>query len=99
MPHTTNETSFRRLYTSVLRVTLTPGQHVFRLFFKVYLCSALSLKWSRRELSIDVAEHRSALKNNGVVRILVIFQGRPMFRPMFSPIIRMVFARAFYLCD
>jgi len=33
---------------------------------------------SRRELSIDVAEHRSILKNKGVTRILVIFQDRPV---------------------
>jgi len=26
-------------------------------------CSAISFKWSRRELFIDVAEHRSTLKN------------------------------------
>jgi len=35
--------------------------YVFWLFFKG-LCSAISLKRSRRELSIDVAEHRSTLK-------------------------------------
>jgi len=33
------------------------------LFFKIGLCSAVSFKRSRRELSIDVAEHRSMLKN------------------------------------
>jgi len=32
------------------------------LFSKVGLCSAISFKRSRRELSIDVAEHRSMLK-------------------------------------
>jgi len=48
-------------------------------------------KVSRRELSIDVAEHRSILKNKGVVRILIIFQDSPT---MFSHIIRKVSARA-----
>ena len=33
----------------------------------------------RRDLSIDVTEIRSILKNKGVVRIFVIFQGRPVF--------------------
>jgi len=40
---------------------------------------------------MNVAEHRSILKNKGVVRILVIFQDRPMFRH----IIQKVSARAF----
>ena len=34
----------------------------------------MSFKRSRRELSIDVAELRSILKNKGVVLILIIFQ-------------------------
>jgi len=37
--------------------------YVFRLFFKIGLCSAISFKRSRWELSIDVAEHRSVWKN------------------------------------
>jgi len=36
---------------------------VFWLFFKTSLRLAISFKRSRRELSIDVAEHRSLLKN------------------------------------
>jgi len=40
------------------------GYYVFWLFSKIGLCSATSFKRSRRELSIDVAEHRSMLKNN-----------------------------------
>ena len=52
---------------------------VFSLFFKIDLCSATSFERSRRELSIDVAEHRSILENKGEVRILVIFQDRPVF--------------------
>jgi len=39
----------------------------------------MSFKRSRRELSIDVAEHRSVLKNKEVMRILIILQDRPMF--------------------
>jgi len=40
--------------------------------------SVISFKRCRRELSIDVAERWSILKNKGVVRIFVIFQDRPM---------------------
>jgi len=32
------------------------AENAFLLFFKIDLCSAISFKWSRRELSIDVAE-------------------------------------------
>jgi len=54
--------------------------------------SAISFKRARRELSIDVTEHGSILKGNGVMCILVIFQDRPMF----SHIIEKVSARAFH---
>ena len=43
--------------------TLRRGLYVFWLFFKLGLCLTISFKRSRRELSIDVAEHRSTLKN------------------------------------
>ena len=43
----------------------------------------------RRELSIDVVEHRSILKHERVERILIIFQDGPMF----SHIIQKVSAR------
>jgi len=46
---------------------------------------------SRRDLFNDVAEHRSILKNKGVVRILVIFHARQIF----SHIIQQVSTRAF----
>jgi len=49
---------------------------VFWLFCKIGLYSAISFKTSRRERSIDVAEHSSILKSKGVMRILVIFQDR-----------------------
>jgi len=39
------------------------GFYVFWLFFKIDLYSAISFKRSSRELSIDVAKHRSALNN------------------------------------
>ena len=52
----------------------------------------VSFERSRRELSIDVAEHRSILKKKRVTRILVIVQGRPMF----SHIIQKGSARAFH---
>jgi len=53
--------------------------YVFWLFFEIVLCSAISFERSRQELSIDVAEHRYILRNKGLMRILVIFQDRPMF--------------------
>jgi len=46
---------------------------VFWLTFKIGLCSAISSERSRRELPIDVAEHRSILKNKEVMRELVNF--------------------------
>jgi len=61
-------------------------------FFKIELCSAISFKRFRRELSIGVAEHSSFLKNKGAMRILDIFQDRAMF----SHIIQKVSARAFH---
>ena len=67
---------------------------MFWLLFKIDLCSAISFESSRRELSIDVAEHGCILKNKEVVRILVIFQDRLMF----SHINQKVSARAFHLC-
>jgi len=60
----------------VLGVKPIRGWYVFWIFFKITLRSALKLKWSRRELSIDVAEHISILENKGVVRILLATQSR-----------------------
>ena len=40
------------------------GWYVFSLFFKICLSSSISFRRSRRELSIDVAEHKSMLKND-----------------------------------
>jgi len=76
----------------VLGMKSKRGWYVVWLNFKIGQCSAMSLERSQRELSIDAAEHKSILKNKGVVRILVIFQGRPMF----SHIIEKVSARAFH---
>ena len=67
---------------------------VFWTFFKITLYSAVSFERPRRELSIDVAEHRSILKNKEIMRILNIFQDSPMF----GHIIRKVSARAFHWC-
>ena len=44
------------------------GQYVFRLFFKIALCSATSLKRSRREFFMDVDEPSSILKNDHTLR-------------------------------
>jgi len=70
------------------------GLYVFWLFIKIGFFSATWFKRSRRELSIDVAEHKSMLESKGVVRILVIFQARPVF----NHIIQKVSARAFHRC-
>jgi len=53
------------------------------LLFKIGLRSAISCKRFWRELSIDVAKHRSILKIDGVMRILVSFQDRPTFSQRF----------------
>jgi len=76
----------------VLGVKPKRGWYVFGLFFKINQSSFISFKRSRRELSIDVAEHRSILKNKGEMRNLIIFQDSPMF----SHIIQKVSARAFH---
>jgi len=51
----------------VLGVKPKRGWNVFWLFFMIGICSAISFKRSRRELPIDVAEHRSTLKNNQIM--------------------------------
>jgi len=76
----------------VFSVKLKRGWYVLWLFFKIGLCSAIQFKRSRRDLSIDAAEHRSSLKSNEVMRILVIFRDRPTF----SHIIQKVSARSFH---
>jgi len=53
---------FGECYIPVLGVKPKRG-YVFWLFFKAGQCSAFPFKRSRRELSIDVAKHRSTLKN------------------------------------
>jgi len=65
---------------------------VIWLFFQIGLGSAISFKRSRRGLSIDMAEHGPFFENKGIMRILVIFQDRPML----SHIIEKVSARASY---
>jgi len=92
--HSKNRTPVLGNAIPVLGVKLKRGWYVIWLFFKIDLCSAISFKRSRRELSVDVAEHRPILKNKGVVRILVIFQDRLMF----SHIVQKVSARAFRWC-
>ena len=87
-----NKTPVLKNALPVLGVKSKRGCYVFWLLFKIGLCSATSIERSRRELSIDEAEHRSTLKSKGVERILVTFQDRPMF----SHIIQKVLARAFH---
>ena len=52
---------------------LKRGWYVFCSFFKIGLCLAISLKRSRRELSIDVAEHRHTLKQPKYTILQVLF--------------------------
>jgi len=52
--------------------------YVFGLFLKTDLCSAISLKRPRRELSIDVDEHRSILKDKS-------YQNKYHLRRGFTP--------------
>jgi len=89
-PASTLKFRFRECYTCFGCETKTGVIRIF--FFKIDLCSAISFKRSRRELSIDVAENMFILKDKGVERILVIFQDRPMF----SNIIKKAPARAFH---
>jgi len=88
--HSQNKTPNFWNALSVLGLKPKRGWYVIWLFLRIGICSAISFKRSRRELSIDVAEHRSVLKIKGEVRILIILQDRPMF----SHIVRKVSARA-----
>ena len=54
-------------------ITKTGVERFFLLFFKIDQCLDTSFKRCRQELSIDLAEDISILKNKGVVRIFVIF--------------------------
>jgi len=61
----------------VLGVKLKRGWYVFWLFFMIDPCSATSFKRSRRELSINVAEDRSILKNIAKIRSIPSYVSRP----------------------
>ena len=75
--HSKNKKPLLGNAATVMVVKPKPGCYVFWLFYKMGRCSAISLKRFRRELSIDVAEHRSILKNKRVMLILVIFKVGP----------------------
>ena len=77
MVHSKKETPV--LGSVVPDLDMKRGYYVFWLVFEINLCSAIPFKRSRRELSINVAEHRSIFKNKGVMRIMFIFQDRPVF--------------------
>jgi len=62
--HSKNKTPVLGSAIPVLGVKPKRGCHVYCTFFKIGLCSATSCKRSRRELSIDVTERSSILKNN-----------------------------------
>ena len=61
--HSKNKTPVLGDDIPVLGVKRKRGWYLFWLFFKIGLCSAITFKRSRRELSNDVAEHRSMLKS------------------------------------
>jgi len=53
---------------------MKPKWRCYVVFSKTGECSTISLRTSRQELYIDLAEHRFTLKNKGTMHILVIFQ-------------------------
>jgi len=63
MEHSKNKTIVLGNVVPVLGMKLKRGCYVYWLFFEIGICSAISLKWPRRELSIDVAGNRFILKN------------------------------------
>jgi len=66
MPVTLHTVKTRRLGDAVPALGVKPyrGWYVLRLFFNIGICSAISFERSRREVSIDVVEHRSTSKND-----------------------------------
>jgi len=62
--HSKNKTPVLGNAIPVLGLKIKRGWYVIWLFFKIDLCSAMSYRRSRRELFIDVPEHRSMLKNH-----------------------------------
>jgi len=65
--HSKNKTPVLGNAIQVLDVKLKAGVERILVIFQdrsTYVCSAISFKRSRRELSIDVAERRSILKND-----------------------------------
>ena len=86
-PYTSRQKSLRcNENTSFREFLRVLGKKIKRgAFFDIFqdrttLRSAISFKRSRRELSIDVAEHKHILKNKGVVHILVVSRDRTMFK-------------------
>jgi len=69
IPHTVKTRHFFEQVLTCFECEIKTGVLRILLIFQDGPHSAISFKWSRRELSIDVAEHRSILKNKGVVRI------------------------------
>jgi len=68
---------FAECYTCFGCETKTGVVNIYRLFFKIGLCSAISFKMSRRELSIDVAEHRPMIKKNTKIRTAPVLVSYP----------------------
>jgi len=58
------------------------GEGVIWLFVKIYLSTAISMERSRRELSIDMVNHRDILKNTQIT-LLFFFTFMPKPRVIF----------------
>jgi len=67
-------TRFRECYTCFGCEAKTEVVYVFWSFFNIDQYSAKSFKRSRRDLSIDVAEHRYILKSKGVMVFWLFFK-------------------------
>jgi len=74
-PYNKNENPVMGNAIPVLGVKLKRGWYLFCIFLEIGLRSAISFKRSRRELSIDMAEHRSWFKNyrNTLYHVLVSY--------------------------
>ena len=72
--------------TSVLGIKVIQNKSVIWLFFKINLSTTISMKRSRRELSIDILIHRGIFKNNQITLFLGIIL--PKTGASFSCVVR-----------
>jgi len=62
LKHSKNKTPVLESFVPSFGCETETEAAIFSLFFKIHLRSTTSLKWSQRELFIDVAEHRIIVK-------------------------------------